>query len=410
MAKTKTSTYKFYIVDLIRNKPNTKYISIPKYRVDVNIEVTTKGIFSASDVPESVFKRLEKTAREALERYEDVIGDEAARIDKKIDLLVQKNAPAALAEAEALAQGMNASIRNALASAEGAAQAAIAARLAKEAQGDKNLKEARARTVLKWTMGVVAITTSIAKLVATSGGDVSSYVSIAKKLHELGKDLVQHLKKDEQLREDLVKAIQGYMKLRETSIMQAAERQQLTDFSGVDFGKPKEAIRKIYDKILAAGGEVAKGRDKKAVAKDFVDFAVKNITGGKGKAETARKAYREHTTKTRHKVDDLSSKAGELQQAMKAAKTLKDGVRIGAECMQMKRRVTGMAATLDEREKFLDEMQQLMAGNGLEIDDRTTLQKLAALDKMTILSQGGELYTSIKSVYDLIKEVKKAVA
>jgi hypothetical protein len=61
MAK-KTTTHEFYVVDLIRKKPATTYLEIPKYRVDVSIEVT------ASDpVPESKLKRLEEAARDKLD-------------------------------------------------------------------------------------------------------------------------------------------------------------------------------------------------------------------------------------------------------------------------------------------------------------------------------------------------------
>lgn len=408
MAK-KTSIHKFYIVDLIRNKPNTTYIEIPKYRVDVNIEVTTKGILSASEVPESAFKRLEKAAREELERYETVISEEAGRLDKKIEALMRQPGKAAQNEAMALIQGANASIRNALDSAEAAAQKAIAARLAKEAQGDKNLKEAQARTVLKWTMGVVSITTNVAKLVASSGAAVTSYLSIAQTIYELGSDFVQHLKDDEKLRKDLVDGIKAYMKMRETSIQQAIARQNITDLSGVDFTKPKEAISKIFDKIKAAGAEITKGKDKATIAKNFLELAVKGFAATLDDAETARKHYREHTTKTRHKVDDISLKAGELQKAMRSAKSFNEGIRIGAECMKVKASVTALATTLEEREQFLDEMQDLMKGNGLECDDRTTIQKLQQLDKMSILTEGKDLVSNIKSVFDMIKGVAKAI-
>jgi len=41
MAKKTTTTHNFYVVDLVRSKPRTQYIEIPKTRVDVMIEVTT---------------------------------------------------------------------------------------------------------------------------------------------------------------------------------------------------------------------------------------------------------------------------------------------------------------------------------------------------------------------------------
>jgi len=57
---------------------------------------------------------------------------------------------------------------------------------------------------------------------------------------------------------------------------------------------------------------------------------------------------------------------------------------------------SAMAAELQARERFLDEMQALMTGNGLAIDDRTTLQKLAELDKMTILSEGKDFLSAVQ--------------
>lgn len=134
----------------------------------------------------------------------------------------------------------------------------------------------------------------------------------------------------------------------------------------------------------------------------MLDFVIKGIKAKQGDAETARKHYREHTTKTRHKTDSMSVDADKLMKAMKAAKNLKDGVKIGAECMSLKRAVSAMAAKLVEREKFLDEMQALMAGNGLTIDDKTTLQKIKELDKMTIIAEIKEMATLANGVKGLV--------
>ena len=90
MAKTNTEQHKFYVVDLVRRKPRTQFLEIPKYRVDVTIEVTTKGTFKAPPIPESLFKRLETAARDELEAYEKIIASEAERLDRKIaDLMAQ---------------------------------------------------------------------------------------------------------------------------------------------------------------------------------------------------------------------------------------------------------------------------------------------------------------------------------
>jgi hypothetical protein len=401
MAKTKVTTHKFYVVDLIRKKPNLQYLEIPKYRVDVQIDVTTKGLLSASEVPSSAMKRLEEAARGALDTYEETIAAEAAKLDAKVGKLIAEGGEKGLDAANKLIQGANASIKNALDSAEGAAQQAIEARLKKEAQGDSNLKEARARTALKWTGGAISLATSVARLVGTMGADVAAYISIAKTLATLGADLVQQVKNEEKLRKDLEGGIKAFIELRGTTLMQAAKR-QLGDTSGIDISHPLDAIKTIASKAVTAGKEVTKGRDAKTIAKDVLDFVIKGIKAKQGDAETARKHYREHTTKTRHKTDSMSVDADKLMKAMKAANNLKDGVKIGAECMALKRAVSAMAAKLIEREKFLDEMQALMAGNGLTIDDKTTLQKIKELDKMTIIAEIKEMATLANGVKGLV--------
>lgn len=401
MAKTKVTTHKFYVVDLIRKKPNLKYLVIPTYRVDVQIDVTTKGLLSASEVPSAAMKRLEDAARGALDTYEQVIASEAAKLDTKVEKLITEGGEKGVAAAEKLIQGANQSIKNALASAEGAAQQAIEARLKKEAQGDSNLKEARARTALKWTAGAISLATSVARLVGTMGADVAAYISIAKTLATLGADLVQQIKNEEKLRKDLIDGIQAFITLRGTTLMQAAKR-QMVDTSGIDINHPLDAIKTIAGKVSAAGKEITKGRDAKTIAKDVADFVIKGIKAKQGDAETARKHYREHTTKTRHKTDSISADADKLMKAMRAAKTVKDGVKIGAECMALKRSVSAMALKLTEREKFLDEMQALMAGNGLTIDDKTTIQKLKELDKATIVAEAKEMITLANGIKGLV--------
>ncbi len=402
MAKTKVTTHKFYVVDLIRKKPTLKYLELPTYRVDVQIDVTTKGILSASEVPSAAMKRLEVAARGALDEYESTIASEAAKLDAKVDKLIQAGGDKAVADAEKLIQGANQSIKNALASAEGAALAAVEVRLKKEAQGDSNLKEAQVRTALKWTAGAISLATSVARLVGTMGADVAAYISIAKTLATLGADVVQQIKNEEKLRKDLMDGIQAFITLRGTTLMQAAKR-QMVDLSGIEVSHPLDAIKAITGKVMAAGKEVTKGRDAKTIAKDLADFVIKGIKAKQADAETARKHYREHTTKTRHKTDALSADADKLMKAMKSANNLKDGVKIGAQCMALKRSVTAMAVKLTDREKFLDDMQSLMAGNGLTIDDKTTLQKIKELDKATILAEAKEVITLANGIKGLVE-------
>lgn len=404
MAKKKTTTHKFYVVDLVRNKPTTTYIVIPTYRVDVQIDVTTTGILSASEVPSAAMKRLELAATEALLKYENVIASEAERLDKKIGLMVETGDTKTIVEASKLIQGVNKSIENALASAEGAALKAAEERLKKEIQQDKNLKESQIRLGIKITGAVITVATNVATLVASMGADVHAYYKLAKVCYEMGSELHQQLKNEEKLRGDLDTAIQTYIKLRGNVVMQAATR-QMVDTSGLDPSHPIDSIKVILGKVKAGGEEITRGRDLKSIMSEVTDFIIKGVKSQLADVEKARTAYRDHTTKTRKKVDTLSGEADKLAKMMKSAATLKEGVKIGSQVMGLKRGVSAMAVKLEEREKFLDEMQDLMKGNGLTVDDRTTLQKLKDLDKLTMASSAKEVYDFASGIYDLIGEL-----
>jgi len=409
MPKTTTATRSFKIVDLIRNRESFEYIEVPAFPVEVDIEVTTTATLTTpKPAPSAVFDRLEKVARAKLEEYETTITEELVKIEKKIAGLMAQPGEDALKEAEQLTQGTTAMVKKALASAEPAAQKAVEDRLKKEAQGDDLLTEARVKTGIKAVTGVISLSANVAKLVATLGADVTSYLSIAKTLFSLGLEIKQQLKGEEGLRKDLKDGVDAFLDTRTSVIMQALKRQQLTDTSRLP-KNPRLAIEFISKGVMAAGEEVTKGRKAGEVAKEVLDFVVKGIKGKLNDAESARVAYRNHTAKMRQKVDSVSAKADELSAAMKAAKNLKDGVKIGASCMTLKGTVRGMADGLSGAEGYLEEMQEIMTGGGLDCDDSTVIQKLKRLNVSTIVSEGGSLCSSIKDVYDLVNNVAAAV-
>ena len=409
MPKTITAKMAFNIVDLVRKRDSFEYIQVPKFPIEVVIEVTTTALLATpKPAPSAVFDRLEGVAREKLEEYESTITEELTRIEAKIGKLMTQPGADALKEAEELAQTGTAMVKKALASAEPAAEKVIEDRLKKEAQGDKLLTEARVKTGLKVAAGVISLSANVAKLAATSGAEVTSYVSIAKTLVSLGLEIKQQLKGEETLRKDLRTGVDAFLEMRATTLMQAATRQQLANTEGIP-RNPKLAIPFIVKGVMAAGSEVTKDRDAGAIAKEVFDFVFKGIKGKFNDAESARVAYRNHTAKVRQKVDAVSAKADELVQAMKGAKNLKDGVKIGAECMKLKGTVRRMAEALQGAETFLDEMQQVLNAGGMECDDATVLQKLQRLDVSTIFSEGGDLVSNIKGVYDLVSNVAAAV-
>ena len=128
---------------------------------------------------------LKEFARAKLEEYETIITEDLTKIETKIANLMAQPTADALTEAEQMTQTATATVKKALASAEPAAQQAIENRLAKEAQGDDLLTESRVKTAIKVAPRHLR-RANVAKLVATAGADVTSYLSIAKTLVSFG--------------------------------------------------------------------------------------------------------------------------------------------------------------------------------------------------------------------------------
>ncbi len=405
MAKTTTVKGKVDIVDLIRDRKLFPLLNVPAVRVVVEFEVTTTGLLTTpAPAPSAKVKRMQDAAQDKLEEYEKIITQECAKFNKKIEELLDEGN---LKEALSVAATVNTLVKNALASAEGAAQKAVEGAKKKESQGDKLLTEARVKTGVKVTFAGVSLATQAAKLAATSGADVTAYFSIAKTLVQLGLELKQQLKDEPKLRQDLRDGLDAYIALRTTKVMEAARANGLANTSNLP-GFP-QVFTFVADAVVKTGSQVTKGKDKGQIAKDIFDFTCKGVANQFKDVETARQMYRNHSTKMRHKVDDVSTQADKLFAAMKKAPNLKEGVKIGAECMQVKGKVRVLAGALDQAVEFLEAMAVAMQGLGLKCDDRTIIEKLKALDTSTIFSEGSGIVSNISAIYSLCQAVSAAV-
>lgn len=386
MASTKRS---FYIVDLVRDRKLFTNLDIPPIRVNITIEV-------AADVPKAKMDRLEKAARDKLGEYEKTIVKEAEKFNKQIDVLLEQNK---LKEAIALADQANHAIKNALASAQGAALAAVEVVKKQEAQGDKLLLQARVTVVVTFVFGAIKIATSVARIGASHGADVHAWLTLAKDLYKLGKVVEQQLKNEEKLKQDLIDALGKYLKARSTSIASFATK------NGLNSKLPgfPEVIPFVAKGVLETAKDTFKGKDAGAVAKDVFNFVVGGVKGPSEKVETARKAYREQTTKMRQHVDKVSAQGDKLFAAMKKATTLKDGVKIGAQCMQVRGRATRLGQELDAAVAFLNAAQTVMLQFGLTVNDETILDKLARFDLKTMLTEGQGILEGAKAIQELVE-------
>jgi hypothetical protein len=413
MAKVTVTKAQLKIVDLIRDRKLFVLLNVPQVPVVVDIEVTTTAVLIQNDpVPSAKMDRLKKAAETKLNEYEKIITDECVKFSKKIDDL-QKAGKSREAEVEIAT--VNHAVKNALASAKGAAEKAVEVALSKEAQGDKLLREARVKTAVTVTFAGIKLATSGARLAGSHGADVTAYISIAKTLVDLAALLNQQLKKEDQLRKDLTAGLKAYIELRKTQVMVAVKSTGLTDVSGAP-GFPEViawAGKMLVEKakqLGETGKALTKGKSASDIATDVKNLVIKGVKSQWDDAETARKAYREETTIMRQHVDKISAQADKLFQSAKNTPGLKQGAALMADCMKVKHTVTALAKELDDCVKFLGTVETDMKGMGLDCSDKTIIDKIKELDKSTILSEGAGIRGNIKAIYSLVQAISAAAA
>ena len=381
MASTKKA---FYIVDLIRKRQEFATLDIPPIRIDIVIEVE-------AEVPTAKMERLEKAAYAKLEEFERIITEDCRKFDKNVSELLKQRK---FNEAQKAANDANTTVRNALQHAEAAAMKAVEEAKKNEAQGDKLLLEARVKTVIKFTFGAVKIATSAVRIGGSHGADAHAWASLLKDLVLLGMDIHQLLKDEPKLRADLQAGIHAYLKFRNLALVEAAEKKGYKGLKSPGFPK---AI------FFAAQAVVGKGKEANAknMTVELTKYVKVKIQVKINDVEQAREMYRNETFRLREKVDKVSEKNDKLFAAMKDAKDLTEGVKIGALCMQLKRKVTRLTEDLTKAQTFLKESDSIMQNSGLEIDDETILQKVKKLDIDTIFREGSDLADNISAINDL---------
>lgn len=353
------TTHKFYIVDLVRNRPKSKLVQIPKYTVRMEIVVTTKR---KKPVPESLLKRLENEARGALEAKEKEITLYAFAVAKKVDALLGTGEPDPQdhQQAMSIASTANKKIQELLDSAKEDAENRVTKRLENEKNDDENLFEARVKLITFITASVIKLAASATKLAASHGTDLTAIVGILRTLRSLQTEFLQQSKKEAQLQQDLDEALKNFL----------TEKQKF--------------------------------EQKRASSKD------KDNAGDK--AEKARKFYRDNVTKFRHSIDNVSLNAGKMQAEMKSATTLKEGVKVGAACMKLKSEVRLLSETLAKRERYLAELADILVKNGADVDDRTLRDKIKAFNKDTIAEKAKNLSDTMDDIFSIFESVKELTA
>lgn len=364
MAKIKLKSIKRDLAAKAKDRGNY-LIDLGKTEVVVEVEVEAKEqISSATD-------RWQKVAEAEVDRYQGIVSGEIDKLVEKLRGLVseirseadEKKRQALKRQADALAADTTTSVQGAVRSLQAAVEDAVRKQIDKEAQGDRNLREARIFVALKGAAAVIKIGKDVTELVASGGLDVSAWVSLAKDIVKLAKLIHDQTKGEEKLRQELLKAIGVYCtaKQRRFAERQKADRNWKR--------QAKQIAREIY-------------KSESSLAK---------------KAEAARKKYRNQVTAMRQEIDKLGTRADKAQAALKKLggtqfdhETKKKIAAFGTKMINLKSSCGELNNELLRTQKFTDDMAFLLTEAGVTVDERTEQQKLKAFDNLPQAAKAGK--------------------
>ena len=259
-----TVTHKFYVVDLVRNKPKTRLIQIPNYRVDVEMKITTK---KKGVIPKTKLKRLEEVGIEKLEAIENDIRQLAIKGEKEAVSLMGVPGKKSIKAVDEKIKEVNASIARKIEGAQKAAEKAIEAEIKKEKKNDSLLFEAKVAFVWRLSKIGISIATAVTKLFASQGSDLSSYYTIAKDVYKLYGELKKLMETDEKKRKLLTDALDLHRKGKcGTDILEKAR---------ANYRNHTTKTRQKADAISAKGELLAKKAGAQKTFKDSIKVAAK---------------------------------------------------------------------------------------------------------------------------------------
>jgi hypothetical protein len=308
----------------------------------VEVDMTITTKNKKSPVAPTKLKRLESAALAKLEAAEKDIIALAKEGEKEAVSLMGVPSKSNLAAVENKIKDVNAKINKRIDTAKSAAEKAVNDLLKSEAKKDDLLVEAKVKFVWRIGKSFTKIGASVAKLVGTAGAEVTSYITIGTELYNLYGEYRKAVKSEETKRKELNEALAAY------------------------------------------DGE----------------------SSSEKKLEKCRIAYRDSTTALRKKTDAIAVKGQKLFVLAKSKGTIQEGVKIGAQAMSIKAKATKLSQSYDVRLVFLTKIESVMKDAGLNVIDKTLIDKLKALDTKTIIATVTEMKDSVETVYGLVKEIK----
>ena len=348
--------------DLLPKNPKPGFLELKDTKVNVEISIETKAPNSAKT------DRWAKVGEGEMERYRTVITQTVDKVTAKWDT---DGKPVSEHQKEALE--LSKSVNNAVASMEAAIEKAVKEQIKREAQGDKNLLEARVAVVAKGTFKVIAIGKDVAELAVSGGANVKAWYSLCKDIYTLAKLINDQCKNEPALRQDLLKAIGNYCTTKQ---QRWNEAKKAADWKA----KLKLTAKEIWT-------------SQKSLA---------------SKCEEQRKKYRNEITVLIQSVDKLGAKRDALQAEMKrSAKLDAKGLEAGKRLITLGGSVKSMNTLILECQEFVDDMALLLTENGITVDDRTEMQKLKQLQGLgSVKDVAKQIYTAATDLQTIVEAIK----
>jgi hypothetical protein len=345
--------------DLLPKNPYPLLLKCENTKVNVEVKIETKTANSAKT------DRWTKVAVQEMERYRGIIGGTVNKVTKDWD-------KKPLDQRKKDAQELTMSIGGAYTSMEGAIKDAVQEQMKREANGDKNLLEARIAVAAKGTFKVIAIGADVAELAVSGGADLKAWKSLATDIYGLAKLIYEQTLDETKLRGALLEAIGKYSTTKQRRF-----------------------------------NEAQKAADWKAKAKLFVKEFWNSEKSLAGKAETARKAYRNEVTSLIQKNDSVGEKADKLTASLnKSGKADAVGIAKGKQMIDLKTSVKELNTKILSCQRFLDDMGFLLTEAGVEVDDRTFVDKIKGLEGLSELKKiGKEMFDAGKNLKTIIDAI-----
>lgn len=361
---------KRFTVDLCPKKPNKNVMDVGETRVIIEVGVSAR----TKPAPIVLDRLVDKAAMPVIDRYQKTVQEEVNRLQAKfLDMVKKRNVKGA----DTMARETTLSVKNACASLQAAVTDAVQKQIKIDYRDDQNLLEAQIKVGVKIGFGVIKIGKDITTLAVTMGADATAWYSLAKGIYTLATTIRNETKDEQARRKDLLDAIGKYSTEKQ-------RRKILADKANKSNKAKLELAYKEIFKTIKSEGEKAEGK---------------------------RKHYKNKVTGMRHELEDLSKKTANLETSMKAAKGLKDGVKIGAQVMKLKGTVKAFYATLQKSEKFADDMAMLLTEAGVKVDDSTFMERLKNLKAVPDLATfAKDLYDAAKNLQDIIGAIADAAA